>query len=361
MVANFALIAASIVLSQGQPSKAQQAYSKVQNSLLTFSSGNTSGIGVLIDKSGLFLAHQSVIQAGNGPATTVLAKTKDGMFLRTRVVGTDPTTQLCVIEAIGWQGAGAQPVQIALNPEVGGSVIAVTPANYVMGDLTSLTRTGVVGPQQRFVPLSEIRMETATARVGGAMIFDLDGRLVGVLNAALSPYGSESNPNAGARNQESDAAAPLMAPNALQRGQYGPTGITVAYSLSPNVLDRVISGFKSRDRKVEHPSIGAFFKDDSQRRGVEITSVNRGSTAAVAGLQSGDIVVEFEHQRVDKAVVLASMLFKQVPGSVVQVKVLRNGNLETLKITVGTLNRELARIQVLNLPLDLSLSRVLVY
>ena len=121
----------------------------------------------------------------------------------------------------------------------------------------------------------------------------------------------------------------------LEEKLFGPQGMTVAYSLGPSVLKRVVDGFLSQDHKVKHPNIGLFFKEAAQP-GALVEAVMKDSPSEQSGLRVGDLIVEFNGEPVRGPIDLAVKLFKRNTGDVLTVKYLRNGEERVASIKVGT-------------------------
>jgi type II secretory pathway component PulC len=74
-------------------------------------------------------------------------------------------------------------------------------------------------------------------------------------------------------------------------------------------------------------------------KGVRLALVASRSPAATAGLQPGDLVVEFEGQRMDNPYAFASLVMAMDPKKTYDIVVERAGKKETLKVT-GVERRE---------------------
>lgn len=73
----------------------------------------------------------------------------------------------------------------------------------------------------------------------------------------------------------------------------------------------------------------------AEERGVEIKGVESDSPAAKAGLQGGDVVLEFNGQRIESAAQFRRMVTETPPGRQVQLQVSRNGATQTLTASIG--------------------------
>jgi len=72
-------------------------------------------------------------------------------------------------------------------------------------------------------------------------------------------------------------------------------------------------------------------------RGVLITEVDKDSPADKAGLQQGDVITEFDGKPVDDTDDLTRFVQRSEPGSEVQVRIMRQGKAQTIKVTLGEL------------------------
>ena len=59
------------------------------------------------------------------------------------------------------------------------------------------------------------------------------------------------------------------------------------------------------------------------------------SPAEKAGLQAGDVITEFDGQKIDDQHTLLDLLFDHQPGDVVDVTVDRSGAVHTFQVTLG--------------------------
>lgn len=69
-------------------------------------------------------------------------------------------------------------------------------------------------------------------------------------------------------------------------------------------------------------------------RGVEITQIENGSPADKAGLKEGDVVLEYNGERVEGGAQLARMVRETPAGRQVKIGVWRNGSMQTVTATV---------------------------
>jgi len=73
-----------------------------------------------------------------------------------------------------------------------------------------------------------------------------------------------------------------------------------------------------------------------EERGVEITSVVPGSAAEKAGLKKGDVVLDYQGQRVEGVEQFVRLVRETPVGRHVTLKIIRDGAEQTLTVTMGT-------------------------
>ncbi len=322
------------VQQQALPSPEVNIWDKVSQSLaLIERDGKPVGYAVLIDPSGLFLAHSSYVRDG-----IMYARSRKGEAIALTAIASDEPTQLVLLKAQLWSPTGISCITVASQKDLKGhSLIAALPSGAITGTFVSGDRKGVMKPSLRYVPLSEIRFETPNDKVGGAPVFTMDGKLVGILSATLEPATYRPAMTKAELAGGADPKA-VSRSNLDQSSNYaGPAGMTVGYALNSNVLERVVDGFRSPDHKVLHPTIGAFFSD-ALGQGAIIQAILPDSPASKGDLRVGDVVFVADDQPVKDHFDLAAILFKQNVGKAVALQV-RRGN-QTIKLTI-TVGRQL--------------------
>lgn len=306
------------------------AWAKVKTKIVKIQgNGQVTGMGVLIDSKGLFLAHRSAL---SGPA--VLGLIDDAGPYQFVVLATDSETQLALLESSNWKPDGRPGISVAAEPKEGSKLIAATPFGPVRGEFVTGNNFGQLRPSLRYAPLSEVRIESNIGKIAGALVFDESGSLVGLLGATLTG-------DKGASNRVAKSVSPMKADDLLQlpNKSYGPQGLTVAYSLGVPVIQRVVSGFLSPTHEVQHPSIGLFFKDSSFP-GALVEVVKKGSPADISGILPGDLVVDVNGKAITTMQDLAVFLFRQAVGDVLKIKLIRGEQELNLEVKVGTLPRQ---------------------
>jgi S1-C subfamily serine protease len=333
-----AVSVALLLLAQGQqstaPRKVQPVWTGVQRSVVFVGAGtDANGVGALIDDSGLFLVHASALKG-----RTNKGHYEDGSKVELLTLNVDESTQLAVVQALYWEQGARRVLKVADEPtKKNVELLAVTVEGPKSGEFVEDGKAGVMKPSLRYVPLSEMRLESSEQQLGGAIVFDSHGDIVGVLGATLATESSYKDSAAGSRGLGGSGAAEIM------NRQFGPQGVVVAYALGREVLQRVVEGFTSPSHEVEHPTIGVFWKASPDGKGALVEAVMSGSPAANAGIKPGDVIVEIDGTAVNTPVDLAVSLFKRSVGDVVTLKYLRGNVKSEAKIKVAKGQTELSR------------------
>jgi putative serine protease PepD len=298
-----------------------QMWRRIEPSIVTvLQNGRASGPAALIDTSGLFVAHRNAVLADQ-----VMARLSDGSTVQLNVKGKDAISQLVVLQAIDWDNARAKAFAAPTNNErPGGSLLAVLPSGPIRAEYVSST-LGVVKPANRLVPLAEFRFEAPATEVGTALVFGENGEFLGALSATLSKADERSPlPGNSLNNTNKIFGQPAI----------GPSGLTVAYTTGPQVLRRVLAGFRSESHEVVYPSLGVVCSD-AIGDGALVRGVTAGSPAAQAGVRFGDVLVDIGGQIIRNQVDFARVMLDQEVGKKIVVRIRRGSQLLFLNAVVA--------------------------
>lgn len=322
-----------VTAPQAALQEASPVWSQVKSSVIYLQGRNgVSGVAALIDDTGLFLSHSSAVETQQ-----MRAKFNDGRTFSLFVLNHDPHTQLTLLQATYWSQGERRVIKVASKTTTKNvELLAATPAGPKVGEFIAAGKVGMMKPSLRYVPLSEVQLLSSDEKIGGSMVFNKTGELVGVLGATLAAskkattsaedltLALRSGGSTGGGGFGGGGTGGGSGGGSSRRGsdQYGPRMI-VAYALGREVLQRVVAGFTSPSRQVQHPSIGLFFKASLNGRGVLVDSVLAGSPSSQAGLRPGDIVLDVDGVSVNSPVELAVLLFRQEIGDTIVVRYLR--------------------------------------
>ena len=227
-----------------------------------------SGSGFWFDHDGHIVTNFHVVE-GAGQLQVTFA---DGAVADARLVGADPTNDLAVVRVETDDGVLPEPLPLGDSDalEVGRFVVAI---GHPFGLDQTLT-TGVVSglgrviesPDRRFI--GEIIQTDAAINVGnsGGPLLDLDGQVVGVNTAIVSPTGT----SAGIGYAIPAATVARVVPELIRNGRYPHPHLAVSVQEIPV---RVAAAF--RRAGIAAPREG----------GLMIRAVARGGPADQAGLR----------------------------------------------------------------------------
>lgn len=272
------------------------------------------GSGVIISPDGYILTANHVVA---GSQETKIAITGSKKEYTAKIIGTDPDTDVALLK-IDATGLPAITLGDSDQLEVGDIVLAIgnpfdisqageTPT-VTMGIVSALGRNGLGFNRQENFIQTDAAINPGNS--GGALV-DADGRLIG-LNTAIetSSQGSEGIGFAVPINLARHVAEHLINGGKFARGYLGvgPEDITPGLAQSFNL---------------------------SSESGALVGDVSPGSPAEKAGLQSGDVITEFNGQKIASANDLFLAVGNCSAGDAATVKFIRDGNEKTVKVVLA--------------------------
>lgn len=272
--------------------------------------GVGSGSGVIINDKGYIVTNNHVIDK----ATDIEVTLNDNRSMKAKVVGTDPNTDLALLQ-VKADDLKALPLVNSDDVNIGEWVMAVgNPFN-----LTSTVTAGIVSAKARNININSNRFAIESfiqtdavinrGNSGGALV-NLDGSLVGIPTAMMSPTGTYSGYGfAIPSNIVSKVVEDLLEYGTVRRGYLG-------------VMIRDLNSNLAAENNID-------IND-----GVYIDSVMAGSAAATAGLQSGDVVVSVEGRDIKTTPELQARIAQQRPGDKVKLTVLRDNRKKQFEVVL---------------------------
>jgi serine protease DegS len=257
---------------------------------------NSLGSGVIVDDNGYILTNNHVI-AGASEIRVVLG---DGRSLPARIVGTDPETDLAILQA-----AGDKLPIAALGRsdaiQVGDVVMAIGNP-FGVGKTVTMGIVSATGRQELGITDFENFIQTDAAinpgNSGGALINAL-GEVVGINTAIFSESGGSHGIGFAIPIQlAGEVLAQIIEHGRVIRGWLGISG----QNLTPALAE----------------SLGIAF-----RNGILISGVLEDGPGDQADLQPGDVIVEIDGQPVAGAQEMLRRVAGQPPGTPINIGLMR--------------------------------------
>ena len=266
------------------------------------------GSGVIVDaENGYVLTNNHVIAR----ADEIAVGLKDGRSLEAKLIGTDPDTDLAVIQ-IPPENLVALQLADTDELQVGDFVVAVgnpfgLGQTVTSGIVSALGRTGLRGLEYQNFIQTDASINPGNS--GGALI-NLRGELVGINSAIFTPSG----------------------------GNVG-IGFAIPASMARYVMDQLIQFGEVRRgtlgifvQKLTEDLAGAFAVEAG--RGVLVAEIAEGSAAENAGLQPGDVIVAMANQPVNSAQDFHNAEGRLALGESLQLEFLRNGKIHDVQLVI---------------------------
>lgn len=267
------------------------------------------GSGVILSDDGYIVTNNHVIDGADEISVTL----NDNRTYPARLIGTDANTDLALIKIEADDKLPFLTVGDSDNLKIGEWVLAVgNPFN-----LTSTVTAGIVSAKARSLGIydggieSFIQTDAAInqGNSGGALV-NAAGELVGINAVLSSPTGSYAGygfaiPSSIMTKIVSD----LKEFGTVQRAVLGIKGGTVTSELA------------------EKENLGTV-------DGVYVSEVTDDGAAKQAGIEAGDVITGLNGKTIKNMAELQETLAKTVPGTRVQVKVMRNKKEKTFDVTL---------------------------
>ena len=288
------------------------------------------GSGFVMDKAGHIVTNYHVIAGAN--KVEVSFSNSDNM--KARVVGSDPSTDLAVLQ-IDARSRALTPLAFGNSDRVrvGDSVVAIgNPLGYdrsVTAGIVSAVQRAISAPNQ--FPIDHVIQTDAPINHGnsGGPLINSRGQVIGV-NAQIATGGTDGDGNIG-----------------------------IGFAIPINTV-RIVAGQLIKKGKVEHAFIGITAKPVgpeiarlfrlSAKRGLLVATVQPGSGAAAAGLRAGtntavvsgeswpvggDLIVSADGVPLSSIDQLRDLIAAKNPGQSISLEVYRGPEKLTLDVKLG--------------------------
>jgi serine protease Do len=274
---------------------------------------NSMGSGFVIQSSGTIVTNNHVIQ----DADSIEVHFQDNTVLKAELVGRDPKTDIAVLRVKPDKPLPVVPLGDSDTARIGEWAIAIGNP-YGLGGSVSL---GIISARGRDInagPYDDFIQTDAAINKGnsGGPLFNLKGEVIGINTAILSSTGGSVGIGfAVPANLARNIIAQLERFGEVRRGWLGVRIQTVTDDIAENM------------------TMG-------KARGALIADVIKGGPGEKAGMQAGDVVVEFNGKPVNEVKDLPRLVADSQVGGKAKLKVLRAGKEVMLDAEVGLLEDE---------------------
>ena len=267
------------------------------------------GSGFIIDETGIVVTNNHVIQG----ADDIIVRVDGDKEYKAKVIGADPLSDIAVLQLDSKEKFTPVKFGNSDKARIGDWVIAIGNPFGFGGTVTS----GIISARNRSLGLSryEDYIQTdASINSGnsGGPLFDMNGDVIGINTAILGRNGS----------------------------------IGIGFSIPSNsakiVIDQLIEfgetkrgwlGVRIQDVTKEIADIEKL----DEPRGALVASVAENSPSDKAGVKAGDIILEFNGEKIKQMKELPTIVARTQVGKKVEVKIWRNKKEITKNITLGRL------------------------
>jgi len=267
------------------------------------------GSGFIIDKKGIVVTNNHVIK----DAEDIVVRVNGDKEYKAKIIGADPLSDLAVLEMI--TNDKFTPVKFGDSDKarIGDWVMAIGNPFGLGGTVT----TGIISARNRSIGLSryEDYIQTdASINQGnsGGPLFDMNGDVIGVNTAILGQSG-----NIGIGFSIPSNSAEIVITQLIEFGETkrGWLGVRIQ-----NVTKEIATV-----EKLGKP------------RGALIASVAENGPSDKAGIEAGDIILEFDGKKIQEMKELPKIVARTKVGKSVNVKIWRNKKEISKKIKLGRL------------------------
>ena len=267
------------------------------------------GSGFIIDEKGIVVTNNHVIQ----DAENIIIRVNGDKEFNAKVIGSDPLSDIAILQLETKEKFTPVKFGNSDNARIGDWVIAIGNPFGLGGTVTS----GIISARNRSIGLSryEDYIQTdASINSGnsGGPLFDMNGDVIGINTAILGRSGSIGIGFAIPSNSAKIVIDQLIEFGETKRGWLG-------------VRIQDVTKEIAEVEKLDEP------------RGALVASVAENSPSDKAGVKAGDIILEFNGEKIKVMKELPMIVARTEVGKKVKVKIWRDKKEITKTITLGRL------------------------
>ena len=273
------------------------------------------GSGFIIDEKGIVITNNHVIDGAKDIVVQVNGETE----FKAKVLGADPLTDIAVLQIDSDVKLNAVKFGDSDDARIGDWVIAIGNPFGLGGTVTS----GIISAKNRNLgtrgSFKDLRYQDfiqtdASINTGnsGGPLFDMSGNVIGINTAILGLSGNVGIGFAIPSNMAKDVIDQLIKFGETKRGWLG----VRIQDVTKEIADV---------EKLDEP------------RGALVASVAENSPSAKAGVKAGDIILEFNGEKINQMKELPMIVARTAVGKKVEVKIWRDKKEIVKIVTLGRL------------------------
>ncbi|HOO37477.1 MAG TPA: DegQ family serine endoprotease [Deltaproteobacteria bacterium] len=270
------------------------------------------GSGVIVSEDGYIVTNNHVV----GGADKVEVRLSDERVFQARIIGTDPKSDVAIIK-IEEQGLPAITIGDSSSLRIGSFVLAVgnpfgLEQTVTMGIVSALGRSGLgITDYENFI---QTDAAINPGNSGGALV-NMNGELIGINTAILSRTGGS-----------------------VGIGFAIPINLVMSIKKSIELHGEVVRGWLGVSVQEITPKIAEALSLRSTK-GVLISEVITDSPAEKGGIRQGDVLVSINGNAVHNTASMRFLISELMPGSSVEIEIVRDGSQKTMVVTIGDLSK----------------------
>ena len=266
-----------------------------------------TGSGVIVSADGYILTNNHVA----GDASEIKVKLANGTEYNAKLIGTDPETDLAVIKIEGSNFPFARLGDSSLSQQ--GEWVIALGSPFGLEQTMTAGIISATGRDLRNGPYDNYLQTDASINPGnsGGPLLNMQGEVIGINTMIFSRSGGSEG-----------------------------IGFAIPSNLGQKIYNQLVKngkvsrGYLGLNLQTPTPNVAKSLGYEGVT-GALVGDVAQGGPAAKSDLRSGDMIVEFDGQKVTSAKQLTEAVADTLSGKAVPVKYLRDGRVQTTTIQIG--------------------------
>jgi serine protease Do len=271
-----------------------------------------AGSGFIIESDGYIVTNHHVVDG----ADEIIIRMADRREFEAELVGSDELSDIALLK-VDAKNLPTLKLGHSDTLKPGQWVVAIgSPFNYDQSVTAGIVSAkGRSNAQQRYVPFIQTDVAINRGNSGGPLL-NLDGEVVGINSWILSGSGGYMGLSFSIPIETADSTVKQLREHGkVQRGLLG-------VQIGP--VDREMAEAMGLDKPI----------------GAMVNSVNPGSAAEKAGIETGDIILAFDGEEIETSNDLPPAVGANPPGTEAEILLSRNGEKMTVDVTLDALETD---------------------